>query len=194
MFEPTIPRDSLLLFTQCLASLTLRLCSAPKQKVGGSSLNLFIVMDQIRCPYRRTSIHTRPDLDFITFRVSSNSPTPAIPLAQLCSRPRLRRPSRFPWDEGRRALLRAELDALVRPSLRDSPATSFATSSIPAEVMGADYPSETFRVLKDNEELKALQASTAPGALFSTPGIAWSAANCPARSHTSFRRRVLRDP
>ena len=57
-----------------------------------------------------------------------------------------------PWHRNpeRRALLRAELDAiyarlygLTRDELR--------YILDPADVMGADYPSETFRVLKDKE-------------------------------------------
>ena len=54
------------------------------------------------------------------------------------------------WNSERRALLRAELDAiyarlygLTRDELR--------YILDPADVMGADYPSETFRVLKDKE-------------------------------------------
>jgi len=56
----------------------------------------------------------------------------------------------FPWDPERRAQLRAELDAwyarlygLSRDELR--------YILDPADVMGDDYPSETFRVLKHNE-------------------------------------------
>ena len=56
----------------------------------------------------------------------------------------------FAWDEDRRAQLRAELDAwyaraygLTKEELRYIPD--------PIEVMGPDYPSETFRVLKTNE-------------------------------------------
>src|SRR5688572_10923465 len=55
------------------------------------------------------------------------------------------------WDPGRRAVLRAELDAfyahlyrLTRDELR--------YILDPADVMGPDYPSETFRVLRENEE------------------------------------------
>ena len=58
--------------------------------------------------------------------------------------------SPFPWNEERRALLRAELDAwyasaygLSRDDLR--------YILDPADVMGPGYPSETFRVLKNNE-------------------------------------------
>ncbi len=56
----------------------------------------------------------------------------------------------FPFDPERRAILRAELDAyyarlysLTRDELR--------YILDPAEVMGEDYPSETFRVLKNKE-------------------------------------------
>lgn len=56
----------------------------------------------------------------------------------------------FVWDEDRRALLRADLDAfyaraygLTRDELR--------YILDPADVKGPDYPSETFRVLKDKE-------------------------------------------
>ena len=56
----------------------------------------------------------------------------------------------FDWNEDRRALLRAELDAfyaraygLTRDELR--------YILDPADVRGPDYPSETFRVLKTNE-------------------------------------------
>ena len=57
----------------------------------------------------------------------------------------------FAWDEDRRATLKAELDGwfahaygLTRDELR------YVLD--PADVMGPDYPSETFRVLKSNEE------------------------------------------
>ena len=57
----------------------------------------------------------------------------------------------FPFDPNRRAILRAELDAwyakrygLTRDELR--------YILDPADIMGEDYPSETFRVLKDKEQ------------------------------------------
>jgi hypothetical protein len=59
----------------------------------------------------------------------------------------------FAWDEDRRALLRAELDAwyarahgLTRDELR--------YILDPADVKGPDYPSESFRVLKNNEKAR----------------------------------------
>src|SRR5262249_9700835 len=56
----------------------------------------------------------------------------------------------FPWDERRRAIQRAELDALYAQAYglnRDE----LRYILDPAEAMGEDYPSETFRVLKNNE-------------------------------------------
>lgn len=57
----------------------------------------------------------------------------------------------FKWDETRRAILRAELDAyyaklygLTRDELR--------YILDPKDVYGPDFPGETFRVLKDKEE------------------------------------------
>lgn len=56
----------------------------------------------------------------------------------------------FSWNENRRAQLRSELDAwyaraygLTRDELR--------YILDPSDVMGEDYPSETFRGLKNNE-------------------------------------------
>jgi hypothetical protein len=59
----------------------------------------------------------------------------------------------FPWDEDRRALLRAELDAWY------ARAYSLSRDDLryildPADVLGPGYPSETFRVLKKNEITK----------------------------------------
>jgi hypothetical protein len=57
----------------------------------------------------------------------------------------------FKWDENRRAVLRAELDAyyaklygLTRDELR--------YILDPKDVYGPDFPGETFRVLKEKEE------------------------------------------
>lgn len=56
----------------------------------------------------------------------------------------------FPWNPERRAQLRAELDAYyarIYGLTRDE----LCYILDPADVMGDDYPSETFRVLKNNE-------------------------------------------
>jgi hypothetical protein len=56
----------------------------------------------------------------------------------------------FVWDESRRAVLRAELDAwYARAYGLDRIGISFVLD--PKDVMGEDYPSETFRVLKERE-------------------------------------------
>jgi hypothetical protein len=57
----------------------------------------------------------------------------------------------FAWDEDRRALLRAELDAFyARAYGLDRDELRYILD--PADVKGPDYPSETFRVLKNNEQ------------------------------------------
>jgi len=56
----------------------------------------------------------------------------------------------FPWDEDRRAHLRADLDAFyARAYGLDRDELRYILD--PADVMGPDYPSETFRVLKEKE-------------------------------------------
>lgn len=56
----------------------------------------------------------------------------------------------FVWDEGRRALLSAELDGWFAHAYGLSRAELRYVLD-PADVLGEDYPSETFRVLKKNE-------------------------------------------
>jgi hypothetical protein len=58
--------------------------------------------------------------------------------------------SLFAWDGSRRALVRAELDAYYAYLYG---LTKYELEYLldPKEVMGADYPGETFRVLKENE-------------------------------------------
>jgi hypothetical protein len=56
----------------------------------------------------------------------------------------------FSWDEDRRALLRAELDAKIA-KLYGLTRDELRYILDPADVYGATYPSETFRVLKKNE-------------------------------------------
>ena len=56
----------------------------------------------------------------------------------------------FRWDPERRALLRAELDAYYA-YLYGLSKKELRYILDPKDVMGEDYPSETFRVLKDNE-------------------------------------------
>jgi len=102
-------------------------------------------------PVLPTSAYSEADLAFIVPRVlelsyTSHSMAPFARDLGYDGPP-------FAWDEDRRAQLRAELDAwyalaygLTRDELR------YVLD--PKDVMGADYPSETFRVLQKNEIAK----------------------------------------
>jgi hypothetical protein len=116
-----------------------------RQKVGGTSLGIFIVK---QLPVLSPSRYTAADLDFIVPRVLELTYT-AYDLTPW-ARDLGYEGEPFGWDPERRAVLRAELDAyyarlygLTRDELR------YVLD--PADVMGPDYPSETFRVLKNNE-------------------------------------------
>jgi hypothetical protein len=56
----------------------------------------------------------------------------------------------IPWDEDRRAHLRADLDAFYARAYGLTP-DELRYILDPTDVKGADYPSETFRVLKEKE-------------------------------------------
>ena len=58
--------------------------------------------------------------------------------------------SPFAWDEERRANLRADLDAFYARAYRLT-RDELRYILDPTDAMGADYPSETFRVLKEKE-------------------------------------------
>jgi len=119
-----------------------------RQKVGGLHLTLGI-LNQL--PIIPAHAYSEADLGFIIPRVveltyTSHSMAPFARDLGNIGPP-------FSWDEGRRAQLRAELDAwyalaygLTRDELR------YVLD--PKDVMGADYPSETFRVLQNNERAK----------------------------------------
>jgi hypothetical protein len=127
----------------CLSSVTLDFCA--RQKIGGTTLNLFILF---QFPVLPPSAFSEHDTAFIIPRIleltyTSHSMAPLARDLGYDGPP-------FAWDEERRALLRAELDAwyaraygLTRDELR--------YILDPADVKGPDYPSETFRVLKKNE-------------------------------------------
>ncbi|HNG90311.1 MAG TPA: hypothetical protein PK858_08905 [Saprospiraceae bacterium] len=128
-----------------------------RQKVGGTNFNFFIPK---QLPIVPPSAYTPEALAFIVPRVLELTYT-AFDLRPFYDdlvaenpafdpRPPSERGQPFPWNPERRAKLRAELDAcyarlygLTRDELR--------YILDPADVMGADYPSETFRVLKDKE-------------------------------------------
>jgi hypothetical protein len=116
-----------------------------RHKVGGTHLNYFIY-EQL--PMLPPSAYSANDLAFIVPRVLELTYTSHS--MALFARDLGYEGPPFAWDEDRRALLRAELDAwyaraygLTRDELR--------YILDPADAMGPDYPSETFRVLKKNE-------------------------------------------
>lgn len=116
-----------------------------RQKMGGTSFAYFYLK---QLPIIPPDFYTEPRLAFITPKVleltyTSHSLAPFARDLGHDGPP-------FAWDEGRRAHLRADLDAfyaraygLTRDELR--------YILDPADVKGPDYPSETFRVLKEKE-------------------------------------------
>jgi hypothetical protein len=116
-----------------------------RQKMGRLHFNYFIVK---QLPVLPPEFYSDVDLRFVTPRFleltyTSHSMASFARDVGYDDRP-------FAWDEDRRANLRAELDAwyaraygITRDDLR------FILD--PADVKGANYPSETFRVLKNND-------------------------------------------
>ena len=124
-----------------------------RTKVGGTHLTYGYLKQFPVLPPDR---YADADLAFIVPRVLELTYTAhdlqawGQDLAAYDPRPAANRGRPFGWSPERRATLRAELDAyyarlygLTRDELR--------YILDPKDVMGADYPSETFRVLKDGE-------------------------------------------
>ena len=139
--EATTKQTSILLAN--LNSLLLDFIA--RQKVGGTHLTYGYLK---QFPILPPSAYTSDDLDFIVPRVleltyTSHSLRPFALDLGYDGEP-------FPFDPERRHRLKSELDAyyarlyrLTRDELR--------YILDPADVMGEDYPSETFRVLKNKE-------------------------------------------
>ncbi|WOB09723.1 MULTISPECIES: N-6 DNA methylase [Burkholderiales] len=124
-----------------------------RTKVGGTHLTYGYLKQFPVLPPDR---YTDADLAFIVPRVLELTYTAhdlqawGKDLAAYDPRPAAEQGQPFAWNPERRAQLRAELDAcyarlygLTRDELR--------YILDPKDVMGADYPSETFRVLKEGE-------------------------------------------
>jgi hypothetical protein len=116
-----------------------------RQKVGGTHLAFYILKQLPIIPPEK---YTQKDIEYITPRVLELVYTSwdMQPFAQDMGY----NGEPFIWNPNKRALIRAELDAyyaklyqLTRDELR--------YILDPAEVYGAEFPSETFRVLKNNE-------------------------------------------
>lgn len=118
---------------------------AVRQKVPAMNVNAFMV-DQF--PFLTPDFFGRNSVEFITNRVLELTYT-SHTLAPFAHDLGYEGPP-FTWDENRRAQLRADLDAFY------ARAYSLSRDELryildPADAKGADYPSETFRVLKDKE-------------------------------------------
>jgi len=116
-----------------------------RQKIGGVNTNYFHVKQLPILPPER---YTELDHSYLVPRILELTYT-AFDMAPWAADLGYEGPP-FLWNPERRALLRAELDAyyarlygLTRDELR--------YILDPKEVMGEDYPSETFRVLKEGE-------------------------------------------
>lgn len=116
-----------------------------RQKIGGTSLAYFYLK---QFPFITPSHYTEADLAFIVPRVLELTYTTHD--LESWGRDLAFDGSPFVFDPDRRAVIRAELDAyyarlygVARDELR--------YILDPADVLGESYPSETFRVLKNNE-------------------------------------------
>jgi hypothetical protein len=155
-----------------------------RRKLGGTNLT-FQYLFQL--PILPPSAYSDSDLTFIIPRVlelsyTSDSMTPLARDLHYDGPP-------FVWDEVRRALLRADLDAwyaraygLSRDELR------YVLD--PKEVMGEDYPSETFRVLQKNELAKYSEYRTARLVLAAYDQLANAAPDLSAVADGAWDHRI----
>ncbi|QNG26150.1 N-6 DNA methylase [Synechococcus sp. HK01-R] len=124
-------------------SLVLDFCT--RNKIGGTHLT-YSYLKQL--PFVAPSTYTQSVVEFIQPRVLELTYTSydLKPWAEDIGYDG----APFRFDPVRRALLRAELDALYA-NLYGLNREDLRYILDPADVMGPDYPSETFRVLKNNE-------------------------------------------
>lgn len=135
---------------QC-AVLLANLCSLPldfvaRQKVGGIALTYF-TMKQL--PLLAPSAYGPEDFDFIVPRVLELSYT-ANDMQDFAKDLECNRPP-FVWDEARRHCVRSELDAYYA-HLYGLAREELLYILDPCDVFGSDYPSETFRIMKERDE------------------------------------------
>jgi hypothetical protein len=143
IFDENIAVDKIVAFVANLSSLACDFVA--RNKVGGTNLSFFIFK---QLPVLLPQNYSASEISFIASHVLRLSFTNTS-LAPFAADFGYHGPP-FAWDEDRRGILRAELDAfyarkygLTRDELR--------YILDPADAMGPSYPSETFRVLKKNE-------------------------------------------
>lgn len=163
LLHPDTPAQSIPLLVGNLSALAFDYCV--RQKVGGTSLNFFLVNQFPVLPPDR---YDAADRAFIVPRVVELTYT-AWDL-QAFARDMGMDGAPFRWDEDRRAVIRAELDAwyamkygLTRKQLRYvldphqltareiETLVTDASEDSPDAPRVKDFPGETFRVLKDRE-------------------------------------------
>jgi hypothetical protein len=164
-----------------IAALYANLCCitldyVARQKVSGLHINFFIIK---QLPFLPPNAYMPHDLSFIVPRVTEL--TYVAHDIEAFARDLGYQGPPFPFDKGRREILRAELDAwyahlygLSRDDLR------YVLD--PEDLLGADYPSETFRVLKKIEIAEFGEFRTARLVL-----EAWDRLIAPARHARGIR-------
>jgi hypothetical protein len=142
--KPGIAERKLTCLIANLGSMTVD--AAARWKVSGTNLNFFFVQ---QFPVLPPDFYTASDEEFISTRVLELTYTTHS--LRGFAKDMGFQGAPFAWNVARRSQLRAELDAwyaraygLTRDELR--------YILDPADVMGEGYPSETFRVLKNNEQ------------------------------------------
>lgn len=118
---------------------------AARHKVGGTHLNFFIYQ---QLPLLPPAFYTDQRRSFLTPKVLELTYTSHElgPFARDLGHDGLP----FAWDDDRRACLRADLDSFFARAYRLT-RDELCYILDPADVKGAGYPSETFRVLKGKE-------------------------------------------
>ena len=116
-----------------------------RTKVAGNNMNFFYVK---QFPVLAPNDYSYEDVDFVALRMLELSYT-AWDLRPFANDLGYEGPP-FIWDESRRALLRGELDAYFA-RLYGLNRDEILYILDPQEAMGNDFPSETFRVLKERE-------------------------------------------
>ncbi|HBE03128.1 MAG: hypothetical protein A2096_11790 [Spirochaetes bacterium GWF1_41_5] len=116
-----------------------------RQKIGGVNLN-FYIMEQL--PVLPPDIYTQEAIDFIAPRVleliyTANDLRSFAVDMNFNSFP-------FTWEETRRYIIRAELDAYYSHLYKIS-RDELSYILDPVDIYGNDFPGETFRVLKEKE-------------------------------------------